>query len=186
MLQPASTFEPLTLESPVPAPVTALVRLLDQLKDVVERVDDAAFSAPPSGRPSGSIGAHVRHCLDHVQSFLDGVDAGALCYDRRHRGTRVESDRGAALARVDALQSRLLDLDPWTLDRPLRLEVQLDQAGASCSVLSTAGRELAFVISHTIHHHATMAVLLSEAGTRLPDRFGVAASTPSRLHACAR
>jgi uncharacterized damage-inducible protein DinB len=182
---PATATE--TLESPIALPITALVRLLDQLKDVIEPLDDILYARPPAGRPSGSIGAHVRHCLDHVTAFLDGATAGALSYDRRGRGTRVESDRAAALARVDELTGALLDLDPGTLDRPLRLEVQLNAAGTGCSVVSTVGRELAYVISHTVHHHATMAVLLAEAGAWLPERFGVAAATPSKLGAaCAR
>lgn len=177
--------EAATLESPISPPITALVRLLDQLKDVVERVDDDTFAMVPAGKPSGSIGAHVRHCLDHVSAFLEGTAGGTLCYDRRRRGTQVEADRGAALAHIDAVTGLLLDLDPRVLDRSLRVAVQLDPAGASCTVWSTAGRELTFVISHTIHHHATMAVLLNETGTELPGRFGLAASTPIPV-ACAR
>jgi uncharacterized damage-inducible protein DinB len=178
--------EPQTVESLVPAPITSLVRLLDQLKDVISRLDQTAYATAPRNKPSGSIGAHVRHCLGHVTAFLDGVSSGALSYDRRARGTRVEHDRHAALSELDALTEALLDVDPSTLDRPLRLEVQLDPAGAAYSVVSTVGRELAYVISHTVHHHATMAVLLSDAGAILPERFGVAAATPSRPTLCAR
>ncbi len=176
-----------TLESPVAAPVTTLIRLLDQLGDVLMSLDDRTYAEPPAGRPSGSIGAHVRHCLDHVAAFLDGVSQGALSYDRRTRGTAVEADRAAALERIEALTSTLVDLDPRTLDRPLRLDVQLDPAGLACSVISTAGRELTYVISHTVHHHATMAVLLSDRAAALPYRFGVAAATPGVSSvACAR
>jgi uncharacterized damage-inducible protein DinB len=176
-----------TLESPIVPPITALVRLLDQLRDVLDPLDSDTYARPPAGKPSGSIGAHVRHCLDHVTAFLDGISTGALSYDRRARGTRVEQEKRAALAQLDALTDALLSLDPVTLDRPLRLDVQLDPAGTTCSVISTAGRELAYVISHTVHHHATMAVLLSDMETTVPDRFGMAAATPSRhLVPCAR
>jgi uncharacterized damage-inducible protein DinB len=176
----------MTLESPVAQPITALVRLLDQLRDVIEQLPDSTYAEVPAGARSGSLGAHVRHCLDHSTAFLEGVSAGALSYDRRSRGTAIETRRASALARIETLASALIDLDPRVLDRPLRLDVQLDPAGAACSVISTAGRELAYVISHTVHHHATMAVLLSDRETSLPDRFGVAAATPSGLVACAR
>jgi uncharacterized damage-inducible protein DinB len=43
---------------------------------------------------------------------------------------------------------------------------------------STHARELAFVISHTIHHCALMAVLLAVQGIPVPYRFGYAPSTP--------
>jgi uncharacterized damage-inducible protein DinB len=177
---------PQTLESPVPAPITALVRLLDQFKDVIRTLDAKAYAAASPGKPSGSIGAHVRHCLGHVTAFLEGLSSGALSYDRRTRGTRAEHDPRAALDELDELTDALLDLDPSTLDRPLRLDVQLDPSGTGYSVISTAGRELAYVISHTVHHHATMAVLLCETAAVLPDRFGVAAATPSRPTSCAR
>jgi uncharacterized damage-inducible protein DinB len=177
---PTRTFEP-----PVPLSISALLRLLDQLRNVILRVDDETYVTPPPGRPSGSIGAHVRHCLDHVTAFLEGTRTGSMSYDRRRRGTAVEVDRRAGLAGIEGSVSALLDVHPHALGRKIRLDVQLDSDGTTCSVLSTAGRELAFVISHTIHHHATMAVLLSEKGMEMPDRFGVAAATP-KGPSCAR
>jgi uncharacterized damage-inducible protein DinB len=179
-----STME--TLESPVAAPVTTLVRLLDELQSMIEGLSNERYVETPVGRRSGSIGAHVRHSLDHVAAFLDGLMAGTMSYDRRLRGTPVEGSREAAIDRLRELSSMLLDLDPQLLQRPLRLDVQLDAAGTRCSVISTAGRELAFVISHTIHHNATMGVLLTERGMPLPDRFGMAAATPHAAIACAR
>jgi uncharacterized damage-inducible protein DinB len=181
----ASTHD--TLESPIAAPVTTLVRLLDELRYTIEGLPDETYVDTPVGRRSGSIGAHVRHSLDHVMAFLEGTTAGVLSYDRRLRGTSIETSREAALERIATLTAALLDLDPLLLQRPLRLDVQLDAAGTLCSVISTAGRELAYVISHTIHHNATMGVLLTGSGTHLPDRFGVAAATPPQAaFACVR
>jgi uncharacterized damage-inducible protein DinB len=166
-------------ESPVVAPVTALVRLLDELREVVERIPDGPFARVPAGRPSGSLGAHVRHCLDHVAAFLDGAPTGRVSYDHRRRGTATETSRTAALAHIATLTAAVLDLDPRLLARPVRLEVRLDARGSTTVVQSTVARELVFVINHTIHHNATMGLLLSEIGTDLPHRFGVAPSTPT-------
>jgi uncharacterized damage-inducible protein DinB len=45
---------------------------------------------------------------------------------------------------------------------------------------SSVARELAFVISHTIHHNAQIALLAHRLGSRrLPPGFGVAPSTPA-------
>jgi len=166
------------LESPVVAPVTALVRLLDDLRDVIARTPDDVFACRPAGRPSGSIGAHVRHCLDHVSALVAGIPDGRLSYDDRVRGTVAETDRAAALTRIREMTRNVLDLDPRLMSRCIRLRVRLDAQGTSTEVQSTLARELAFVISHTIHHKATIALLLSEVGTDLPSRFGVAPSTP--------
>lgn len=176
-----------TLESPIAAPVTTLVRLLDELRSTIEDLSHARYVELPMARRSGSIGAHVRHSLDHVAAFLEATTTGILSYDRRVRGTAVETSQDAALDRISMLTTALLDLDPALLQRPLRLDVQLDAAGSRCSVISTAGRELAYVISHTIHHNATMGVLLTESGAPLSERFGIAAATPSQAaFACAR
>jgi hypothetical protein len=45
-------------------------------------------------------------------------------------------------------------------------------------VLSSLEREVSFVVAHTIHHCATIAVLAGIGPERLPERFGVAPSTP--------
>lgn len=179
MWKAASNAEHGPFESPVVAPVTALVRLLDELREVVERIPDGVFVRTPAGRPSGSPGAHVRHCLDHIAAFLDGAQTGTLSYDHRRRGTAVETDRAVALAQIVTLTTALLDLDPRLLRRPVRLEVKLDARGTTALVESTVARELVFVVNHTIHHNATMGLLLSEVGTDLPHRFGVAPSTPT-------
>jgi uncharacterized damage-inducible protein DinB len=176
-----------TLESPIAAPITTLVRLLDELRTTIETLDDLAYAETPVGRRSGSIGAHVRHSLDHVTAFLESTTTGVLSYDRRLRGTSVETCREAALDRIPMLTTALLDLDPALLPRPLRLDVQLDAGGTVCSVISTVGRELTYVISHTVHHNGTMGVLLTQIGARLPERFGIAAATPSQAtFACAQ
>lgn len=166
------------LESPVVAPVTALVRLLDDLRDVVDRVPDDVFARPPAARPSGSLGAHVRHCLDHVSALLEGAPTGRISYDHRARGTEAETNRSAALARIRAVTGAVLDLDPRLLSRCVRLTVRLDARGTCTDAQSTVGRELAFVISHRIHHNATIALLLADIGAELPNRFGIAPSTP--------
>jgi uncharacterized damage-inducible protein DinB len=43
---------------------------------------------------------------------------------------------------------------------------------------SSLGRELAFVLNHTVHHQALLAVLLAVQGRRVPVGFGYAPSTP--------
>jgi len=49
------------------------------------------------------------------------------------------------------------------------------------SVKAIVARELAFVMNHTIHHQAIIALLLEFQGREpLDDRFGYAPSTPSR------
>ena len=45
------------------------------------------------------------------------------------------------------------------------------------SFATTLGREVAFVLSHTLHHQALIAAHLRATGHDVPDNFGVAPAT---------
>jgi uncharacterized damage-inducible protein DinB len=72
------------------------------------------------------------------------------------------------------------DLDDVPFDRPVRLHLVTDANRTGTEVVTTVGREVAYVVQHTIHHCALIAVLLERAGLTPPPRFGYAPSTPSR------
>ena len=74
-------------------------------------------------------------------------------------------------------------VDRWgvrSMDDPVLVTSLVTPAGESVTGWSTLGRELAYVNSHTIHHHALIAVLLALADVPVPDRLGLAPSTPRR------
>jgi hypothetical protein len=157
-------------------PIAALAILLDELTDVLLATPHDVYSAAIEPHVSGTIGAHVRHVLDHVAALLT-VEGGTLSYDRRERGTMVEVDSSAALRQILRLKSLL---DRWhgrSLDEPILVRSILS-GGDELSCWSSLGREAAFVLSHTIHHEALIAVLLAWHGETVPDRFGIAPSTP--------
>jgi uncharacterized damage-inducible protein DinB len=162
----------------------ALADLLGEVADVVRRLPDEAYVAAGPRGVSGSVGAHVRHCLDHVLALEQALAVREIDYDVRHRGGGLETDRRAAIAALDAARVRVLTLDDRWLTRSVRVRTQLARNGRSVVTQSTIGRELAFVISHTIHHNATIGVLLhQQAGHDTPAGFGYAPSTPCALSA---
>jgi uncharacterized damage-inducible protein DinB len=159
-------------------PVAAVGRLLEEMEALLIGMDPETYCGRFAPGVSGSIGEHVRHCLDHMFALLTADPAATLSYDRRHRGTAVETDASAAVRQI--VESRRL-LDSWrrrSLDEPIRVSSLIAPSGESVTGWSTLGRELAFVMSHTIHHQALIAVLLAIRGHGVPDRFGYAASTP--------
>jgi hypothetical protein len=155
-------------------------RQLDNIAAIVMSVDEATYAAHPLADVSGSIGEHVRHCLDHISALVAAVPARPLSYDRRERGTAVERDPAEALRLVMRLKSAVERSSDRRLDEPIAVASMLTPAGESVTGWSTFGRELAFVNSHTIHHEAMIAVLLSMAGLEVPDRLGLAPATPRR------
>lgn len=178
------------------ATVTPLLDLLHQMRTMIDRLDDVDYAMPAPGRTSGGIGGHVRHCLDHVSALVEGIGTGLCAYDRRQRGTAVETSRAAAIDAITDAMIELLHLDTPRLDAELYVETQLDPGGGMVITRSSVGREVAFLVSHTIHHNAIVNQLLQSRGVRVAPRFGLAPATPldapsahlvdSGLVACAR
>lgn len=164
--------------------IGSLRDLLDEMRSMIERIDDETYVAPAHGRSGGGIGGHVRHCLDHIGAFVTGTRTGLCAYDRRARGTAVETCRVAAIHSILDLDADLLRLGSHLFEMPVDVETQVDPAGAFLVTTSSVGRELVFVVSHTIHHNALIAHLLDERAIEMGPRFGLAPATP--VLACAR
>jgi len=154
-----------------------LVGLLEQLRDVVALMPKGMYVAQPAARVSGSIGQHVRHCLDHVSAFTAAVSGEALSYDQRLRGTTLEIDPRTAVDEIERLFVRLERMPPTSLDHQLTLSSLVDVRLPPVTMRTTIARELAFVVQHTIHHCALIAVLVEWQGGRVPNGFGLAPST---------
>lgn len=162
----------------VPGAVEALQAHLLSLSHLISAIGEDAYRATPS-RSSGSVGEHVRHCLDHARALVSVAAHGDLSYDSRLRGTRTETDPVLAADEIGSLCLDLQDLDTASLDRPIRLRTTTHEDGSVTRVKTTCGREVAFVLQHTIHHCAIIAILLDSMGVDVPTRFGYAPSTPS-------
>lgn len=81
------------------AAIEALRGHLGGLRAVVAALPPAQYTAVPSAL-SGSVGAHVRHCVDDARAILQYRPGGDVSYDARLRGTSIEHDpwRGASPA----------------------------------------------------------------------------------------
>jgi len=102
---------------------------------------------------------------------------GVLDYDRRARDTEVERCRRAALETIRRQEQQLLEL-PWPPgSQSLSLSVLLTPDAMPVEVCTSLDRELAFVLSHTIHHNALVAVMAKLLGVPVPQDFGFAPST---------
>jgi len=158
-----------------------LVRLLDELSELVTSLSDPQFVQKPVGVVPSSVGAHVRHCLDHVQALLQSLRSGTLDYDRRERGTSVESNRRDAIERIELLACELSHLELAACEKPLQVSLMMTVDGLPVLATSSVGRELAFVLSHTIHHNAIIGAMVKTLGAPLPEQFGYAPSTLASL-----
>jgi uncharacterized damage-inducible protein DinB len=158
-------------------PYYVLSAVLDDLADMLIRVSPQVYVARPAPGISGAVGEQVRHTLDHISAFLTAEPGGVLSYDRRQRGTAVETDLHAAIDETLRLRE-LAELESTRpLDEPIVVAAKIS-ASSAAETWSTVGRELTFVLAHTIHHEAIIALLLAIQGVQVPPRFGYAPSTP--------
>lgn len=152
-------------------------RFLEQGVALLRRIPLEAYRAP--ARPGWSpVGAQFRHVLDHYQAFIEGWETGAIDYDARRRDPGVERDPAEALARAEAAIAALERIHGEDANRPVA--VQMDPGGGQHLPdwrPSTVGRELQFLVSHTVHHYALIKLLLEDAGVKLPPDFGTAPSS---------
>ncbi len=163
-------------------PATPVIYLLEELVEVLSVVSDEQYVQKPVGVMPGTIGGHVRHCLDHVQTLLQSVGTGLINYDDRKRGTDVETNRASALSVIREQADALAALPPEFMQASIGLRVMLTADGAPIEVESSLGRELAFVLSHTIHHNAIIGAMVKTLGLPVPERFGYAPSTQAFLN----
>ena len=159
------------------------ISLLEQGIRVIRGLDTELFAKPEVHVCAGGVGAQLRHCLDFYGCFLAGLEARKVDYDARERDEQTETVRDHALARleevVDALravseQGRGLDAD-----EPLQVKMDGDEGSVDRPrwSRSSVGRELQFLLSHTIHHYAIIAVILRLNGVDPGPDFGFAPST---------
>ena len=164
------------------------VELLNSAIRLIEQLDDETYSSRQlSGRQSG-IGSHLRHALDHYQCFLNGLESGLVDYDQRLRLEQVETSRSFAKEFMTDIVNRLKSSRCYAADLPLsvRMDSGTNHTSEEESVChSSFGRELQFLVSHTVHHFAIIAIFCLLANIDLPEGFGVAPST-LKHQACAR
>jgi uncharacterized damage-inducible protein DinB len=153
------------------------IRCLRQGIALVERLDEAYFTYRSELCPGGTVGAHFRHCLDFYDSFLEGLGSGRIDYDDRKRDAASESAPARAVERFRDVLRSLEAVPERDRGRPLLVRGDGSREGDGGRCGSTVGRELQFLLSHTIHHFALIGFMLRAKGLEVDASFGVAPST---------
>jgi hypothetical protein len=144
----------------------------------IRLLDARAYCEPVPELSGATIGQHVRHCLDHYVALAKGLAGERIDYDERARASDVECDRDCALALTDSLLVELLPaLQSADLDGPVAVRTASTVLGKVPWCRSSIGRELQFVVSHSVHHAAMVATSCRIRGLPLVADHGVAPST---------
>ena len=152
---------------------------LRQAEALLDRMDDAIYTASPRGLAPHKAGGHLRHILEFYECFLAGLDGGRIDYDERKRNLSVETCRVAAQERIRWLIHQLETEPALRIDSLVSVRLE-DSAGCRIAdpfLVSSVGRELQLLSSHTIHHFALMGMTLRALGVPVDPDFGMAPST---------
>jgi len=149
------------------------IEALKQGEEVLRCISDAAYAQPEKIVFQSTVGMHIRHNLDHYACFLNGLESGCIDYAARQRDSRTEQDRSYALAKMSKIRESLENLMGSGDIGSLFVERDVGRG----QDISSANRELAFLLSHTIHHYAIVAVICQLQGFPVVEGFGVAPST---------
>jgi uncharacterized damage-inducible protein DinB len=156
----------------------AIAEVLHQGESLLNSVCDEDYKRKLPVVFGSTIGGHYRHCLDHFQSLLRGLDAEEINYDHRERNPRIENDRAFALAETKRILRGFASISKPFLDCPVNVRSKVNYGlNAAPLIASTVARELMYAVTHTIHHYALIAVMCTMLKIPMPAGFGVAPST---------
>ncbi|MHC4260889.1 MAG: DinB family protein [Planctomycetota bacterium] len=151
------------------------VVVLEQGLDVYAPLTTELYTAVPEGITPSAVGGHFRHIHDYYRCFVRGVESGRIDYDHRERDPRFEVDLMHAEEELRGTIAALSELHDG--DRELIVKMDAADDGPGAWSHSTVARELRFLLSHTIHHYALIAMILKVQGFDCGSGFGVAPST---------
>jgi hypothetical protein len=158
-----------------------MVALSAQLQQLMLQLDDASYSQPTALLGNSSIGQHVRHSMEMLESLVQGYDCGVVNYDKRRRYQPWQAEVQTA---CQALDSLLLQLQKP--DKPMQVEVSFHSTH-SMLVATSYWRELAYHAEHLIHHMALIRIQANAwPQVQVHPHFGIAPSTIQYQQTCAQ
>jgi hypothetical protein len=127
---------------------------------------------------NASIGQHYRHVLDHFLCLINGKTRGLIDYDSRGRSNRIESDRDEAVLLTKTLIAFFETLSDDECQRPIEAAYTVGYGDTSPKTVRTnLDREIAYCVSHAVHHFAIMRLICAQMEIEVPEEFGIAPST---------
>lgn len=155
--------------------IAGCIHTLDSCIRAVERIPEDVFCQRDDTHES--IGAHLRHCIEHVQCFIAGLPEGIVNYDLRERDLTLETCPKTFMNTCRSLIRQLQELQIEDIDAPLNVRQLPAPELDPMDVKSSIARELIFLSSHIIHHISVIQIYCRDANIELPEGINLAFST---------
>ena len=168
--------------------LNATKQSLNQIISIIEQLDNLAKIKQQYLYCELNIGKHIRHINDHFFALKQGINTGIIDYNNRNRGTKIETQSCVALSQLQQLIAWLEhnehELSIAEMNKSIKVFSEIDCLHTqSMEFSSTVGREMLFLINHTIHHAAHIALIAKNQGVDIPLNTGMAPSTMNFLKA---
>lgn len=152
--------------------------VLQQGLTLLSEVDELTYKTVAEAPHSASIGQHFRHVLDHFICLADGIASGVIDYDARSRNRDLETNRSAAREKLGQLSALFGSLSSSQVSANYKVLYSVGYSNDEALEIDTVlAREIAFCVSHAIHHFAIIRLVCAHFSIELPTAFGVAPST---------
>ncbi|XWN38349.1 MAG: hypothetical protein ROO71_05285 [Balneola sp.] len=161
------------------AVVKSNIYFLKQGISLLSSITDDEYSFNNGKYFKSGVGRHFRHIIEHYLSLINGY-TDKINYDLRERDIKLETNRKLALSTlrhvIDSVE--IFESNSELIDK--KVEVKSNEGTKeenSPWSVSSIRRELQFLISHTVHHYALIALILKTMDVSVPENFGIAPST---------
>lgn len=162
--------------------IVGCIDVLEQASDMLGELDRSIYTKILIPYFMSSIGEHMRNVLDHFIAIEEGIASNRVDYDTRRRGSLCEQERGEAIRQIGTIKVWLKSLSLEQLNRDISVKTEITFLETnSVTVKSSVSRELAFVLSHTVHHFSMIAIALKMQGVAVEKNFGLAPATITYL-----
>ncbi|MRX27055.1 hypothetical protein [Kangiella sp. HZ709] len=153
--------------------------LLQELAQLLNRIhagDKNFYNDNLEVLNSITIGAHVRHILEHYQIFFKALDIEVpINYDSRERCTGCQNCAKTAIDVIQELVKELESMSP--LDNSVEVSLITNPSLKDMVSQSSILREMQFLQSHTVHHLAIIGIALRQKGFTVDGNMTKAPST---------
>ncbi|MGK0289671.1 MAG: hypothetical protein ACI86H_001117 [bacterium] len=155
------------------------IHQLQEIINILQKITTTLYTNNKTPYFDSGVGQHVRHVIDHYYCFFRGLRDGlSISYDQRERNPDVEENREFA---IQLLQKIIYQLQKINLSQSTPLRVKSNNHDDIDSTQSWSKssfeRELQYLLSHTVHHNAILAIILKLQNHVIEKQFGMAPST---------
>ena len=125
----------------IPIPIRGCLEACDRCCHVLDAITEEMFAGDrPDHQP---IGAHLRHALEHMSCFVQGLPEGIVDYDSRDRDAAIESDPALFREVLHELMSALRSIPTAHLGDVIQVRQTASLDTEPMTLNSTIERELA-------------------------------------------